>query len=138
MRAFEIHTFRDGKWRVDSVFDDRELAVHEARKVEANGRYAAVRVIEETYDEASDLTTTRTIFRGKKKAAKSEAQKLTAKKSVGADHRAGAEREHNGKPRARPTEKKSTSFAVPVLILLLLVMTGITVMLGLHYVGSLK
>ena len=49
MRAFEIHTFREGQWKVDSVYDDRELAMHEARKVDENGRYAGVRVIEEKY-----------------------------------------------------------------------------------------
>ena len=58
MRAFEIPTFREGQWKVDSVFDDRELAIHEARKVDENGRYTGVRVIEENYDETSDLTTT--------------------------------------------------------------------------------
>ena len=64
MRAYEIHTYRDGVWKVDSVFDDKDLAIFEARRVEEGSRYAGVKVIEEYYDEASDLTTTRTLFRG--------------------------------------------------------------------------
>ena len=42
MRAFEIHTYQDGKWRIDSVFDDRELAMFEARRVDEGSRYAGV------------------------------------------------------------------------------------------------
>ena len=90
MRAFEIHTIRDGQWKVDSVFDDRELAMHEARKVDDNGRYAGVRVIEENYDESSDLTTTRTIFRGKNETANSKPSKSSAKKSARGAKRARA------------------------------------------------
>ena len=139
MRAFEIHTFRDGQWKVDSVFDDRELAVHEARKVDENGRYAGVRVIEETYDETSDLTTTRTIFRGKHEKARSNAPKPTAKKISGrVAHRGGAKRAPRGKSRARPQKSKSNGVLVPVLILLLLVISGVAVMFGLHYVSGVK
>ena len=87
MKAFEIHTFRDAQWQVDSVFDDRDFAVHEARKVDENGRYAGVRVIEENYDKSSDHTTIRTIFRGKKERAKSKARMPIAKKSGRAAHR---------------------------------------------------
>jgi len=69
MRAFEMHTFRESQWKVDSVFDDRELAIHEARKIDEN------------YDEASDLTTTRTNILGKNEAAESKTPKSTGKKN---------------------------------------------------------
>ena len=138
MRAFEIHTFTDGQWKVDSVFDDRDLAVHEARKVDENGRYAGVRVIEENYDDVTDLTTTRTIFRGKNEATKSNSPRPTAKKSSHARNRGKAGRKQNGKARARPQKKKSGGVLVPVLILCLLVISGVAVMFGLHYVGGVK
>ncbi len=63
MVVYEIHTIRDGAWKIDSIFDDRDLAVLEAHRVERTFRYAGVRVIEETYDEATDRTVTRTIYR---------------------------------------------------------------------------
>ena len=138
MRAFEIHTYTDGQWKVDSVFDDRDLAVHEARKVDENGRYAGVRVIEENYDDVTDLTTTRTIFRGKNESTKSNSRRPTAKKSSRARNRGRAERKQNGKGRARPQKKKSGGVLVPVLILCLLVISGVAVMFGLHYVGGVK
>ncbi len=64
MKSFELHTYKDGQWKIDSIFDDRELAIFEARRVEASNRYSGVRVIEEIFDEASDSITTRTLFRG--------------------------------------------------------------------------
>ena len=82
MKAFEIHTFQDGKWKIDSVFDDRELAMFEARRVDEGTRYSGVRVIEEVYDEATDLTTTRTIFsRWKRRSAGAGAKSGGRKKS---------------------------------------------------------
>jgi hypothetical protein len=69
MKAFEIHTFQSGKWKVDSVFDDRSLAIFEAQRMEGSNRFAAIRVIEEDYDGENNRTTTRTIFRGTKVAA---------------------------------------------------------------------
>ena len=70
MRSFEIHTFREGVWKIDSVYDDRQLAIFEAKRIAEGTRYAGVKVIEEVDDEVSNLTTTRTLFRGG--AAKTE------------------------------------------------------------------
>jgi hypothetical protein len=63
MILFEIHAFRDGKWKVDSVFDDKELAVYEAQRMEKSGRFSAVRVIQEIYDEETHRTSVRTVYR---------------------------------------------------------------------------
>lgn len=66
MRAFEIQTYQSGKWKIDSVFDDKELAVFEARRMDESGRHSGIRVIEEEYDEQTKETRVRTIFRGSK------------------------------------------------------------------------
>lgn len=66
MVVYEIHTYRDGAWKIDSIFDDRDLAVLEAHRMERTLRYSGVRVIEETYDQATDRTVTRTIYRSSK------------------------------------------------------------------------
>ncbi len=62
--AFEIHTLRDGEWKIDSIFDDRELALQAGHSIEESNRFSAVRVVEETYEEATQKVTTRTIYRG--------------------------------------------------------------------------
>ena len=64
MRAFEIHTFRGGKWKIDSVFDDKDLALFEARRMDESSRYSGVRVIGENFNESSQETVTRTLFKG--------------------------------------------------------------------------
>jgi hypothetical protein len=68
MVVYEIHTHRDGTWKIDSVFDDKDLAVLEATRLERSNRHPAVRVVEETVDQATDHKVTRTIYR----TAKSE------------------------------------------------------------------
>ena len=102
MRAFEIHTFHNGKWKIDSVFDDRDLALFEAGRMDTSSRYAGVRVIEENFDEDSQECTTRTIYRGARngqstpaptKKAGQVAKPGAAAKSVG--------KEQNRKKRAK-------------------------------------
>lgn len=66
MVVFEIHTFREGVWKIDSVFDDKELAVVEAQRMERAGRYSAIRVVEETFDENTEKGNTRTVYRSTK------------------------------------------------------------------------
>jgi hypothetical protein len=66
LRAYEIHTFTGGRWKIDSVFDDKELALFEATRMDESGRHAGIRVIEEDYDENTQKTKIRTIFRGSK------------------------------------------------------------------------
>lgn len=66
MILYEIHIFRDGKWKIDSVFDDKELAIYEAQRMERGGRFSAVRVIQETYDEETQRTSIRTVYRTSK------------------------------------------------------------------------
>lgn len=138
MKAFEIHTFKDGQWKIDSVFDDRELALHEARKVDESGRYSSLRVIEENYDETSDLTTTRTIFRGgsAKKNAKKR-REAPARKPVGSRYGEGTGEEPIRRSR-NVSRKKKTNLLVPVLVLLVIVLAGVTAMLGMQFLNPPK
>lgn len=66
LRVFEIHTYRNGSWKIDSVFDDRDLALMEADRIDRSNRYSAVRVVEETFDDETEKGGTRTIFRSTK------------------------------------------------------------------------
>ena len=49
MKAFEIHTYQGGKWKIDSVFDDRDLALFEAHRMDQSGQCSGIRVVEEIY-----------------------------------------------------------------------------------------
>ena len=138
MKAYEIQTYQDGKWKIDSVFDDRELALFEARRVDEGNRYAGVRVIEENYDEASDLTTTRTIFRGSRADRNERARKAALARTEARPVRSRRpEREavHRRRAAARPT---TSSFLIPVLILSVLVVAGLAALLGLQHLSQLR
>ena len=66
IRAYEIQTYQGGKWKIDSIFDDRELALFEAGRMDESGRHPAIRVIEEDFDDKTQKTKIRTIYRGSK------------------------------------------------------------------------
>ena len=76
LKVFELHTYRNGSWKIDSVFDDRDLALMEADRVDRSNRYSAVRVVEETFDEDTEKGGTRTIFRSNKAARINAANKV--------------------------------------------------------------
>jgi hypothetical protein len=61
-----VQTYRNSKWSVDSVFDDHQLAVFEARRMDESGRFGGVRVVEEIWDPNTNRTSTRTVFRDSK------------------------------------------------------------------------
>jgi hypothetical protein len=62
--SYEVQIFRDKRWRIDSMFDDKSLALYEARRMNDSGRYVCVRVVEEYFDEITGQTKLWTIYRG--------------------------------------------------------------------------
>lgn len=61
--SYEIQTFQGGQWKIDSMFDNREWAVAEAERLGRNGKFAAVRVVEERYDDDSGKTQAKVILK---------------------------------------------------------------------------
>lgn len=138
MKAFEIHTYRDGKWRIDSMFDDRDIAVYEAERMDSSGRYSSVRVIEEIYDEERDEARTRTIYRGQR-AAQEAADRLEESRKKRTSTRTPRHGGGGGevRARARVEKKKSNSLTGVVMILALLGVLGIALLIGLRYMQEL-
>lgn len=93
IQAYEIQTYRGGVWQVDSVFDDKDLAVFEAEGMFDRGRYVGVRVVLETFDSETNDVTVRTILKlskteaenaaGRKRQAKSDKEIQANKKRSG-------------------------------------------------------
>ena len=73
LKVYEIRIQRDGAWKIDSVFDEGDLAVDEAKRLEQTRLFTAVLVVEETYDEETERTNTRTIYRAGKEQADAKA-----------------------------------------------------------------
>ena len=133
MKAFEIHTFRGGKWKIDSVFDDRDLAMFEAKRMDSSNRFPGVRVVEEIFDESQSTTTTRTIFRGSSGAdavIAAPASNATARPAAKGAARASGAR---GRVRARPPPKKKSGTLGPLMIFGIVVAMSAAAMYGLRY-----
>lgn len=45
--SYEIQTLQRGRWKIASIFDDMELAVYEAKRMDNAGRFSGVRVVQE-------------------------------------------------------------------------------------------
>ncbi len=61
--AYELQTYHSGAWKIDSMYDDRKLAMMEAQRASEAERYPAVRLVEENYDPDTQSSTSRVIFR---------------------------------------------------------------------------
>ena len=93
--SFEIYSYRNGNWTVDSVHDDKQLALHQARLLLDGRHHNAIKVMEETYDEETDKSTSKVVFSKKKS---DEPPKSTYKKPE--------EKEKKGKAKGKKKKKK--------------------------------
>ncbi len=59
--AFEIQVLNKGNRRINSIFDDQELATYEANRVFGHGAYDVARVVQENDNESTDTASVRTI-----------------------------------------------------------------------------
>jgi hypothetical protein len=73
---YEVQVLKDEIWRVDSVFDDKELAIEAARRMGESGRATAVRVIEDQTDAKTGRPVLRAVFRVSKAAGKLEMEEF--------------------------------------------------------------
>ncbi len=140
MKAFEIHTYQSGKWKIDSVFDDRDLAMFEARRMDDSGRYSGVRVIEEIFIEQTQQTRTRTIFRGSKVEAENAAElrkskqvRQQAQQNRARRQQEDAARRHRAQKQA--VRKKASPVRLFYISLFILMLAG-GMMYGLYYLQA--
>lgn len=138
MKAFEIQTFRGGRWKIDSVFDDRELALFEAQRMDWSRRYSGVRVIEEIFDEITNETKSRTIFSGAKKdlAGRAREAKTKTKGKAGVEERGGAGKAPQAR-RVRKSEKnKKKGMGFMLMVLVVAAIGGLAAIVGLRMLAS--
>jgi hypothetical protein len=68
MITFELHTLKsdagDNQWKLTAVFEDIELARHDATRMDESKRYAGIRLVEEKHNEVTGKTESKTVFRG--------------------------------------------------------------------------
>lgn len=138
MKTYELQVFQNGGWQFDSYFDDRDLVVSEAERLETAGRYLGVRVVEETFNEEKQASSYATIF---SRLKQTEEVVATAKGALkGNNGNQGAERD-SSRPRAAPRKAKKSNGNGSVAWLLIggaaLVVVGIFAIIALRgFAGS--
>ncbi len=79
--SYELLSSRGENWTIETVFDDREVALHEARTLLENRHVKAVKVVQETYDDEAEKSIARTIFNEERGAAKGKPKPETQEKT---------------------------------------------------------
>lgn len=137
MVVYELHLFRDRDWKIDSVFDDRDLAVMEARRIERSKRYLGVRVLEETFDQATSRTASRTIYRSNK--VETPQPEALPPRNAGAALRAPVAPPARPKARGVTPTKRSRGYHSPSQVLLVTSLTiGAVLVCGLGALYALR
>jgi hypothetical protein len=123
MVAFELQTYQGGAWKIDSMFDDRDLAIMEAQRLGKSDRYSAVRLIEEAYNPETQNTTTRTIFRTSRLQAENDAAVERKKQAANEVRAEGAAMKKAGHQR-KAVEQKQQQVAQTTNWLAMMVIKG--------------
>lgn len=139
MSSFELQTYKAGKWEIDSYYDDRELALSEAERLDIGGRHNGVRVVEENYDETSNRSSYHVVFTKMKRIGggaddwRSKAQRVSRRTGVAGAHAGEA------RPRSRPrgAPKRRTNLYLIVILALVLLIGGVAAMIGLQEVAGM-
>ncbi|WP_282609565.1 hypothetical protein [Pelagibius sp. Alg239-R121] len=132
--AYEIQSYQAGNWKIEAIFDDRQLALIDAERLGNSGRHSAVRVVEESHDDVTGKTANKTIFSSNKidehnkKATDLQAE---VRREVGA---AKAKRAEPVRPKSKkaPPKKKGPSVIWLGLLLVVILGGGIGAMMTLH------
>lgn len=141
MTAFEIHTYQGGRWKIDSVFDDRDLAMFEAQRMDESGRFSGLRVVEEIFYCETNETKTRTIFRGSKvdtaNAKAVEQQRQVRAKAVADRSQRQYKDAVKKKQRAIKAKRRKSNPLRLLFLLFALVVLGFGGLIGLQYLHKL-
>ncbi len=98
--SYELLAFRGGSWIIESVYDNKDVALQEAHRLLEGRRQTGVKVIEEKYDDATDKTMARIVFSRQKGEAKSRPKQRKDEPKTGPA----------ATPAARRTEGDTTFF----------------------------
>lgn len=137
MKAYEIQTYHKGRWKIDAVFDDRSLAMFEAKRMDEGNRFSGVRVVEECFNEASQTTLSRTIFRGGRAESNAYKEERTEPSRPASAPRGGSrDRGARGRGRGRARQKKG-GFAGPLVVLTFLIVAALAGLFGVQQLFNL-
>ncbi len=133
LTSYEIQLYQAGTWRINTVFDDAELALFEARRMFDSGLYASIRVVQEEFDDSSGGVITRTIFKDAK-TDKHNTRRVTSDASVLKAALADRRKREFEKTERRRLEKREKLRPVRLFVILVaLAAMAVGTMIGLQF-----
>ncbi len=129
-KTFELYTFKQGNWYIDSVYDDKQQAMHEARILLESRHLTGVKIIQETYDEESEQSASMVVFNETKGIERPKPKRPEPKPKPKAAVR----------PPPRPRKKKEGDFSkyiVKLVVVLGGMMLGL-LMLAAYYMATFQ
>jgi hypothetical protein len=128
MKSYELQVLDKGNWLTDSVYDDRDLAVDQARQLDGNNRFGGIRVIEEIFTEGSSKSVCKTVFRDSGNRQESEDRIAKSKNEIrGRAPKPGGHKQVTRIPRKktpRRAESSSAGLYWAIGILLIIALAG--------------
>ncbi len=97
---------------IDSVHDDKQMALHQARMLLESPHHMAIRVLQEVYDDETDKSMSSVVFKQQKGDEKRKKTAPAAKKKKSDKIGAGA-------TKTKPKKKKKSSFTRTVILMTL-------------------
>ena len=124
MQTYELHTFTNGQWIFNSVYEDSESAKAEARRLKKTSKHAAFSVTEEIFDEASSTASSQTIFTTGDTSARNRAGPTQAREGPSRAGQAAAVRRRRYGGRNARLGIKAPGIVLPIFALVSLLIAG--------------
>lgn len=124
----------DNQWTLTAVFEDIELARHDATRLDESKRYSGIRLIEETHNEATGKTETKTVFRGGESfnAAKERSLNDPVRRPPDVEKSLAHMRATRASQKGKAAAAKSGGGMSPLVILLLVLSFGVAALYALY------
>ena len=132
--SYEVHLLLKGVWRVDSMFDDFDLAERAAKQsINSTFKPLSVRVVKQTLDPATNLIGTHTVFRWSRTDAGNQQAEVEIRRQ-----RSDFLNAKSGTSIAAPIAKRrKTSLAWLSFLLIVLLCGGVAALIGVEYLSKI-
>ncbi len=134
--AYEVQVYESGDWQIASMFNERELALMEARRIEEGMRRKETRVVEESHDEDSGLTRSKVSYTTPKRRSQ-DCAKPQAKAPANTSRSGSGEAGRRSHQRPPAAAKSEPNLAIMLITFLLIVTFGIAGIVGLRFLSGL-
>ncbi len=136
-KTYEIQLLQDGGWKINTVYDDDDSAIMEARRMFGSGLYNGVRVVAEEYNQDTGAAKSRTIFQDSRLEeynARAMKERTLVFETAMADRK---RREIQKVELRREGNREKTSVLKIILILYILAVGAIGALAGIQYMRQI-